>query len=175
MTSSRLRAATAAGAALLAAAAVSAVADAHPLHPAPDAGEVTIYEPRYAWTGEAAGSAVQLAHHLAEEQLVDECDPRFCDDFALTVGPGARKLEVTVEDAGGYTEVQVRDKDGKEVFFSTGTADAPTVWRTSRPVPGTYIVEVLTDALAPAPAGDASYTATAELDDGIATPRPAED
>lgn len=158
------------------AAAVLAVAapaaSAHPLHEAPQTGEVTIHEPFTQWTGEAAGSVVQLAHHLYEAQLVDECDSRFCDEFLLTVGPGAKKLEIGVEDPGGYTEVQIRDEAGNEVFFSTGDADVATVWRKKNPPAGKYLVEVLTDALAPAPAGDASYEAYAKLDDGIATPLP---
>lgn len=150
----------------------AAGAQGHPLHEPPDSGDVTIYDPVQAWAGESTGSAVQLAHHLYEAQVYDECDPPFCDAFALKVGPGAKKLEIKVADPGGWTEVQIRDESGAEVFYSTGDADVPTVWRVKNPKAGTYMIEVLTDALAPAPAGDPSYEAVAKLDDGVATPLP---
>lgn len=175
MIARRLRAfAVAAVAAVVTAAGASVVADAHPLHETPGVGEVTIYEPKYAWTGEAAGASVQVAHGLGGRQLLDECNPRVCDEFLLTVGPGARTLEVAVEASGGKLEVQIHDEAGREVFYSPGAANAPTVWRVEDPAPGRYLIEVLTGALAPAPLGDAAYTAFARLNDGIATPRPSE-
>lgn len=135
----------------------------------PEQGKLTIYEPSITWTGEAMGSALQYANYFYGAQVVDDCEAPFCDVFTLTLEqPGL--LEIGAEDATGYTEMQVKDAKGNELFWSAGDADVPTVFTTDAEA-GTYTVEVLTDALAPE-VNDASYTAYAKLNDGVAEPRP---
>jgi len=138
----------------------------------PETGSVDIHDqPRIEWTGNAAGSAVNLAHFFLESQVVDDCEAPLCDAFTLTVGPDAKKLEVSAENSYGYVEMQVRDSSGAEVFYSVGDADQPTTWSKTKPKAGTYTVEVITSALARSVDDDA-YFAFAQVNGGVATPRP---
>lgn len=164
MTTPRLRALA------LSAGLASSLAAVLPAHAAtPEQGTLTKYEPTVTWAGEATGSAVQFAHFFYGAQLVDDCAAPLCDSFTLKV-EDAGSLEIGAEDASGYTEVQVKDAEGNELFWSGGEDAVPTVFYTDVE-PGTYTVEVLTDALAPE-VDDGSYTAYAKLNDGVAEPRP---
>lgn len=153
MTSARLALTTLAATLVLAAPGLAAT---------PDKGEITLEKPRVEWSGEAAGSAVQYAHYFWGEQIVDDCVAPMCDSFTLTVGPGAASLIISAEDESGYTEMQIKDASGTEIFWSAGEDGAPTVYEEIEPAGGVYTVEVLTDALAPE-LDDASYSAFAEV------------
>jgi hypothetical protein len=148
-------------------AALTTLAFAGPAQAAePEKGEVSSTTPTIEWTGEAMGTAVQYAHYFAGSQLVDDCAAPLCDSFTLTVGEDGKRLVISAED-NGYTEMQIRDAAGNEVFYSTGEDAAATVFSKSNPKKGTvYTVEVLTDALAPE-VDDASYFASATF-----TPNP---
>ena len=127
----------------------------------PESGKLTLEQREVAWSGEAMGTALQFANFFYGEQIVDDCVAPTCDVFTLTVdAPGY--VEIAAED-NGYTEVQVKDAEGNEVFWSGGETDAATVFATEVEDKATFTVEVLTDALAPAPADDPSYTAYATL------------
>jgi hypothetical protein len=127
----------------------------------PADGTLTLDEPELRWSGEAMGSAIQYLHYFQGEQVIDDCAAPFCDTFTLTLAdPG--NLEISVEDASGYTEVQIKDEEGNELFWSGGDDGVPTTYVEYEAEPGTYTVEVLTDALAPAPLDDPSYSATAK-------------
>jgi hypothetical protein len=165
MTTPRIRAG-AIGAGLLSSLALALPAAAA----TPEQGKLTRFEPSITWAGESTGSLVQYAHFFRGAQVVDECVAPLCDSFTLTV-EDAGFLEIGAEDASGYTEMQVKDAEGNELFWSEGEDGVPTVFATDAE-PGTYTVEVLTDALAPE-VDDSSYTAYAKLNDGIAEPRPA--
>lgn len=128
----------------------------------PEKGEITLEKPRVEWSGEAAGTVVQYAHYFRGEQIVDECIAPMCDSFTLTVGPGAESLVISAEDESGYTEMQVKDASGTEVFWSAGDDGVPTVYDVFEPAAGVYTVEVLTDALAPE-LDDPSYSAFAQV------------
>lgn len=129
----------------------------------PASGEITLDKPRVEWSGEAAGSLVQFAHYFRGEQIVEDCVAPMCDSFTLTVGPGAESLIISAEDASGYTEMQIRDSSGAELFWSGGDDGVPTVYEEYDPAGGVYTVEILTDALAPGPVDDPSYSAFAEV------------
>jgi hypothetical protein len=161
----RTRVAALAGALLLALPGAAQAAE-------PSEGAIDIYDtPEVSWTGNAGGSAINLAHFFLDQQVVDDCVQPFCDVFTLTVGPDAKKLEVGAENTYGYVEMQIRDEAGNEVFYSVGEADVPTVYKKSKPKPGVYTVEIITSAIAPSVDDDA-YFAYANVNDGVKTPRP---
>ena len=140
------------GGALLAAPAAAAT---------PESGKLTYDQRKVEWSGEATGTLVQFAHYFYGEQIVEDCVAPMCDAYTLEVGdPGY--LEISAED-NGYTELQVLDAAGNEVFWSGGEADVPTVFQTDVEAPTTFTVEVLTDAIAPDVIDDPSYSAFATL------------
>lgn len=146
--------------ALTLAAATLAVAAPAASAATPAEGTLTLENPELTWSGEAMGSAVQYLHYFQGEQVVDECYPTICDSFTLTLAdPG--NLEISVSDPTGYTEVQIKDEEGNELFWSGGDDGTPTTYVEEDAEPGTYTIEVLTDALAPAPLDDPSYEAVA--------------
>ena len=148
--------------ALTAAAAFAAAAAPSALAASPAEGTLTLDGPPVEWTGEAMGSAVQYAHFFQGRQVVDECFAPICDSFTLTLAD-AGNLQIDVEDPSGYTEVQIKDAEGNEVFWSEGVEDGPTTYVEYEAQPGTYTIEVLTDALVPAPLDDPSYSAIAQF------------
>lgn len=128
----------------------------------PESGKLTHDQRKVEWTGEAMGSALQYAHFFYGGQIVDDCVAPVCDTFTLEVAdPGY--VEISAEDESGYTEVQIKDAAGNEVFWSEGVEDGPTVFGTDVEGPTTFTVEVLTDAIAPAVIDDPSYTAFATV------------
>lgn len=157
----------------VAGAALTTVAFAGPANAAtPETGTLKVTEPTLEWTGESFGSAVQYAHFFYGEQLVDDCVAPNCDTFTLTLADKG-KLEIGAEDATGYTEMQIKDASGTEIFWSEGVESGPTVFKQSNVPAGTYTVEILTDALAPE-LDDGSYSGYAKLNDGkVPPPAPA--
>jgi hypothetical protein len=128
----------------------------------PAEGTLTLDAPSLEWSGEAMGSVVQFAHFFQGEQIVDECYEQICDSFTVHVkDPGV--LTISAEDETGYTEMQIMNEAGEEIFWSGGEDAVPTVYTEVVDKPVTYTVEVLTDALAPAPVDDPSYRGSATL------------
>lgn len=142
-------------------AALTTLALAAPVQAAePSSGTVDSQNTLVEFTGESTGTAVQYAHFFLGSQLVEDCVAPLCDSFTVTVGEDGKRLVISAED-NGYTEMQIRDAAGNEVFYSTGEADGPTVFSKTNPKKGTvYTVEILTDALAPE-VDDGSYFASA--------------
>lgn len=140
----------------------------------PASGSVDIYKPTLSWTGTAAGSAINLAHFFWGEQIVDDCRSPYCDAFTLTVVDDKQKVEISaIDDEGyGYTEMQIKDASGSEIFWSEGDADVPTVYTNTKMPKGTYTIEILTDHLAPV-IDPGEYTGSVKMNNGVAVTPPA--
>lgn len=139
----------------------------------PEQGTLDPFDsPMVEWTGEATGTAVQFAHFFYGAQLVDDCVAPLCDSFTLTVTEKDQKVEIGAEDSTGYTEMQIKDAAGNEIFWSEGQESGPTVFKKTKMAAGTYTVEVLTDDLLPG-IDSGEYFAYAKMNDGIAKERPA--
>lgn len=164
---SATRVLTGALAALLLAASPAAAAS-------PETGTIDQYDnQRVDWSGEAMGSVLQYGHFFNGGQIVDDCEAPLCDRFELTIADDKQRVEISAEDSTGYTEMQVKDPDGNEIFWDGGDDGMPTTFVATYLKAGTYTVEVLTDALAPG-IDDASYVAYAEMNRGVPNERPAE-